>query len=511
MKKTEQISTSNTERTDRDKQWRVYLRARMTPKQRTAIPRVKMPELDPHYRITTHLEVNEGLSLEQAVLEATRCLDCPDPGCIKGCPVHNDIPGFIKNIERREYPEAIKVLNRTTVLPAVCGRVCPQENQCEASCIYNKMGKEPIAIGNLERFAADFEREITGYVPIEKRTACEDSIEEPKRPFYPIKVAVIGSGPSGLSFAGDMRMRGYGVTVFEALSQYGGVLKYGIPEFCLPNSIVDHEISKLKKMGVEFRKDVYVGKTYTYSELFEMGFKGIYVATGAGKPRFMGIPGENLPGVMTANEYLIRLNCLGPSIFGANGVALDGKRVAVIGGGNTAIDAVRYAIRQGADRAMIVYRRGMEEMPARQEEIRHAVEEGVEFITLTNPVEYLANERGYLRAMRVQKMELGEPDESGRRSPRPIAGAIEEMEVDLVVESVGYMPNPPVLSEDIAMNRKGEIVVDETSMKSSASAIYAGGDIVRGPATVIVAMGDGRRAAASMAAAFEKAMEDIRL
>lgn len=498
-------------RTDRNSDWRKELRAAMTPKERTSIPRVVMPELDAAYRIHTDREVNEGLSLQQAVLEATRCLDCPDPGCIKGCPVHNDIPGFIKNIERRQYSEAVRVLNRTTVLPAVCGRVCPQEVQCEASCIYNKMGRRPVAIGHLERFAADFEREITGYVPAERRCTPDETANTAPVPFLPIRVAVVGSGPSGLAFAGDMRMRGYGVTVFEALSRFGGVLQYGIPEFCLPNEIVDHEIEKLRRMGVEFRKDVFIGRTYTYDELLAMGFKGIYVATGAGKPRFMGIPGENLPGVMTANEYLIRLNCLGPGIFGVNGVSLDGKRVAVIGGGNTAIDAVRYAVRQGADRAMLVYRRGLDEMPARQEEIRHAREEGVEFLTLSNPVEYLENEKGWLRAMRLQKMTLGEPDESGRRSPVPVPGEIEEIEVDLVVVSVGYMPNPPMLADGVELNRKGEIVVDETSMKSSASAIYAGGDIVRGPATVILAMGDGRRAAASMAAAFENAMSRIEL
>lgn len=496
----------------REDKWRVELRAKMSAKERTAIPRAVMPELDARWRVHSQREVNEGLSLEQAVLEATRCLDCPDPGCVKGCPVHNDIPGFIKNIERREFPEAIKVLNRTTVLPAVCGRVCPQENQCEASCIYNKMKKEPVAIGHLERFAADFERDVTGYVPVSKRLpASEETEGDTARFFFPLKVAVVGSGPSGLAFAGDMAMRGYRVTVFEALSQYGGVLKYGIPEFCLPNAIVDHEIAKLRRLGVEFRKDVCIGKTFTYSELLNMGFKGVYVATGAGKPRFMGIPGENLPGVMTANEYLIRLNCLGPSIFGINGAPLDGKHVAVIGGGNTAIDAVRYALRMGADRAMIVYRRGREEMPARAEEIRHADEEGVEFVTLTNPVEYLPDERGRLRAMRVQRMQLGEPDESGRRSPVPIPDAIDEIEVDLVVESVGYLPNPPGIIDGMATNRKGEILVDEESMKSTASAIYAGGDIVRGPATVILAMGDGRRAAASMAAAFEKAMSDIKL
>lgn len=498
------------EKSDRDSEWRKSLREAIATKERVKIPRVKMPEIAAEYRIHTHNEVNAGLSLEQAVLESSRCLDCLDPGCVKGCPVHNDIPGFIKNISRRDFAESIRVLNRTTVLPAVCGRVCPQENQCEASCVYNKMKREPVAIGYLERFAADFERETGGYRRVGDKDK-EENEESAERQFFPIKVAVVGSGPSGLAFAGDMCMRGYRVTVFEALSQYGGVLKYGIPEFCLPNSIVDHEISKLKKMGVSFEKDIYIGKTYTYDELMEMGYKGVYVATGAGKPRFMGIPGENLPGVMTANEYLIRLNALGPSIFGVNGVSLDGKRVAVIGGGNTAIDAVRYALRQGAERAMLVYRRGREEMPARAEEIRHAEEEGVEFLTLCTPVRYLADERGYLRAMQIQKMELGAPDESGRRRPIPIDGAIEEIDVDLVVESVGYLPNPPSLLKEMATNRQGEIIVDEASMKSSASAIYAGGDIVRGPATVILAMGDGRRAAEAMAAAFERAMNDIKI
>lgn len=498
-------------KTDRSAQWRVDLRASISAKERKAIPRVKMPELDPVYRIHTDREVNEGLSLEQAVLEATRCLDCPDPGCVKGCPVHNDIPGFIKSIERREYPQAIKVLNKTTVLPAVCGRVCPQENQCEAMCIYNKMGLKPIAIGHLERFAADFERQVTGFVPSERRKIADASQTDNPRQFLPLRVAVVGSGPSALAFAGDMCRRGYGVTIFEALSQFGGVLKYGIPEFCLPNAIVDHEIRKLKEMGVEFRKDTLIGATYTYDELFKQGFKGIYIATGAGKPRFMGIPGENLPGVMTANEYLIRLNCLGPSIFGVNGVSLDGKRVAVIGGGNTAIDAVRFAVRKGAERAMLVYRRSLEEMPARAEEIRHAREEGVEFMMLCNPIEFISDDKGRLHSMKVQHMRLGEPDDSGRRRPVPIEGLIDEIETDLVVESVGYLPNSPIRLEGVAMNGKGEIVVDETSMKSSASAIYAGGDIVRGPATVILAMGDGRRAASSMASAFEKAMGAISL
>lgn len=486
--------------TDRNERWREELRGTMSAKERTAIPRAIMPELDPEWRISCNREVNEGLSLEQAVLEATRCLDCPDPGCRKGCPVNNDIPGFIKNIERRDFNEAIAVLNQTTVLPAVCGRVCPQEKQCEAACIYNKMKKQPVSIGNLERFVADYERNVG--------IKTEIQIEATPLPF---KIAVIGSGPSGLSFAADMKRKGFQVTVFEALHLFGGVLKYGIPEFCLPNEVVECEIDKLRRMGVEFVKDCFVGKSISYQDLHERGYKGIYVATGAGKPRFMGIPGENLPGVMTANEYLIRLNLSGPDSMGRNMLPLRGTRVAVIGGGNTAIDAVRYARRMGAEHAMIVYRRSTEEMPARLEEVRHATEEGVEFLTLRNPLRYNADEKGFLKSMTLQKMELGEPDQSGRRSPVAIEGETEEIPVDLVVVSVGYLPNPPESMPWLDMTSQGSIIVDEDSMKSSASAIYAGGDIVRGPSTVIVAMGDGRRAAKSMAEAFRKAMEGISL
>lgn len=486
--------------TDRNERWREELRATMTAKERTAIPRAEMPELDAKWRICCNREVNEGLSLEQAVLEATRCLDCPDPGCRKGCPVNNDIPGFIKNIERRDFNEAIAVLNKTTVLPAVCGRVCPQEKQCEAACVYNKMKKQPVSIGNLERFVADYERNV----------GIKSELKSDATPL-PFKIAVIGSGPSGLSFAADMKRYGFQVTVFEALHLFGGVLKYGIPEFCLPNEVVECEIDKLRRMGVEFVKDCFVGKSISYQDLHERGYKGIYVATGAGKPRFMGIPGENLPGVMTANEYLIRLNLSGPDSMGRNMLPLRGTRVAVIGGGNTAIDAVRYARRMGAEHAMIVYRRSTEEMPARLEEVRHATEEGVEFLTLRNPLKYNADEKGFLKSMTLQKMELGEPDESGRRSPVAIEGETEEIPVDLVVVSVGYLPNPPESMPWLDMTSQGSIIVDEDSMKSSASSIYAGGDIVRGPSTVIVAMGDGRRAAKSMAEAFRKAMEGISL
>lgn len=500
--------------TSRDDKWREELRDTLSARERTAIPRAKMPEVDAGYRITCEDEVNQGLSLEQAVLESRRCLDCPDPGCVKGCPVHNNIPGFIKNIERRNFKSALEVLNETTVLPAVCGRVCPQEKQCEASCIYNKMKKPPVSIGNLERFVADVNRAMSRMQPPPLPSVpAPDTIDEPARraPLLAIRIAVVGSGPSGLAFAGDMAKRGYSVTVFEALDQFGGVLKYGIPEFCLPNEVVEYEIEKLRATGVEFVKDCFVGKTFSYDQLHEMGFKGIYIATGAGKPRFMGIPGENIPGVMTANEYLIRLNLLKSKIYGVNSTSLNEKRVAVIGGGNTAMDAVRYARRLGAKRAMIVYRRSEQEMPARAEEVRHAREEGVEFLTLHNPVEYLADENGFLRAMVLQRMELGEPDSTGRRSPLPVEGDLVEIPVDLVVVSVGSLPNPPKSLPDLEMTRQGGIVVDNASMKSSAPCIYAGGDIVRGPATVILAMGDGRRAAAAIDEAFRRKLEAIEL
>ncbi len=466
--------------TSRDDRWREELRASIPVKERTAIPRAIMPEVDADYRIKCDDEVNQGLSLEQAALDSRTSLDCPDPGCLKACPLHNNIPGFIKNIERRNLRQALEVLDLTTVLPAVCGRVCPQEKQCEASCIYNKMKKPPVSIGNLERFVADVNRVLDRLTPhAEPSRLAPETAEEPLRnpvaPLLAIKIAVIGSGPSGLAFAGDMAKRGYSVTVFEALDQFGGVLKYGIPEFCLPNQVVEYEIEKLRTLGVELVKDCFVGKTLTYDRLHEMGYKGIYIATGAGKPRFMGIPGENLPGVMTANEYLIRLNLLKSKIYGVNSTSLHEKLVAVIGGGNTAMDAVRYARRLGARRAMIVYRRSEDEMPARVEEIRHAREEGVEFLTLHNPVEYLADDNGFLRAMVLQRMELGEPDSTGRRSPIPVEGDLIEVPVDLVVISVGSLPNPPADLPDLEMTRQGGIVVDRSSMKSSAPSIYAGG------------------------------------
>ena len=469
--------------------WREALRKSKKNKERADIPRVKMNELDPEYRSRTRLEeVNLGLTKEQAMQEAERCLDCPNPTCMQGCPVNINIPTFIKNIERGEFLEAAKTLKETSALPAVCGRVCPQEKQCESKCIHLKMSKEAVAIGYLERFAADYERE-SGNISVPE-------IAEKNG----IKIAVVGSGPAGLSFAGDMAKRGYDVTVFEALHEIGGVLKYGIPEFRLPNKIVDVEIDGLRKMGVQFEKDCIVAKTISYDDLHADGFKGVFVASGAGLPNFMNIPGENFVGVMSSNEYLTRVNLMDAANPESDTPVLQGKKVAVIGGGNTAMDSVRTARRLGAERAMIVYRRSEEEMPARLEEVKHAKEEGVEFLTLHNPIEYIGDERGRVKQMRLQKMELGEPDASGRRRPVPIEGAIETIDVDEVIVSVGVSPNPliPRAFGGLEVSKKGTIVVEEDSMRSTLGDVYAGGDIVRGGATVILAMGDGRKAAAAM-------------
>ena len=475
----------------RDAAWREELRKAHSPKERTAIPRAKMTELSPAYRVTCNEEVNQGLSREQAVVEATRCLDCPDPQCVTGCPVGINIPGFIKNIERGNFSEAAIVLTETSALPAVCGRVCPQERQCESKCIYNKMHREPVAIGYLERFAADTER-LSG-----------DAALPPRMAENGIKVAVVGSGPASLSFAGDMAKRGFEVHVFEALHEIGGVLKYGIPEFRLPNEVVDVEIRALEKMGVKFLTDCVVGKTLSYDDLLEQGFKGVFVASGAGLPRFMGIPGENCIGVMSSNEYLTRVNLMGAGREGWATPVIKGKHVAVVGGGNTAMDSCRTARRMGAEKVYIVYRRSEAEMPARVEEVRHAKEEGVTFLTLHNPVEYLADENGRVRAMRLQRMELGEPDASGRRSPVPVEGDVVEMPVDEVIVSVGVSPNPliPNSISGLEVTRRGTLVVNDDTLCTSLPMLYAGGDIVRGGATVILAMGDGRRAASAMAEA----------
>ena len=442
--------------------WREELRKQMKNKERTEIPRVKMNELDPEYRSHTRREeVNLGLTAEQARREAQRCLDCPKPTCMQGCPVGIQIPSFIKNIERGEFLEAARILKETSALPAVCGRVCPQEKQCESQCIHLKMGKEPVAIGYLERFAADYERE-SGHISVPEVA-----------PANGIKVAVVGSGPAGLSFAGEMAKRGYDVTVFEALHEIGGVLKYGIPEFRLPNQIVDVEIDGLRKMGVHFVTNCIIGKTLSYDDLHDDGFRGIFVASGAGLPNFMGIPGENLVGVMSSNEYLTRVNLMDAADPDSDTPVMEGKRVAVIGGGNTAMDSVRTARRLGAQRAMIVYRRSEEEMPARVEEVKHAKEEGVEFLTLHNPIEYLGDERGRVRQMRLQKMQLGEPDASGRRRPVPVEGAIETVDVDEVIVSVGVSPNPliPRAFKGLEISKKGTIVVDEASRRSALPAV----------------------------------------
>ena len=473
---------------DRNAPWRVELRKAMKPKERTAIPRVKMNELEAGYRSHSRKEeVNLGLNEEQALTEAKRCLDCANPSCMQGCPVGINIPGFIKNIERGEFLEAARVLKKTSALPAVCGRVCPQEKQCESKCIHLKMNEPAVAIGYLERFAADYERE-SGQISIPELA-----------PANGIKVAVVGSGPAGLSFAGDMAKKGYSVTVFEALHEIGGVLKYGIPEFRLPNKIVDVEIDNLTKMGVNFVKDCIIGKTIGVADLEAEGYKGIFVASGAGLPNFMNIPGENSINIMSSNEYLTRVNLMDAASEDSDTPICFGKRVAVIGGGNTAMDSVRTARRLGAERAMIIYRRSEAEMPARLEEVKHAKEEGVEFLTLHNPIEYIADEKGRVKQVVLQKMELGEPDASGRRSPVAIEGAIETVDIDMAIVSVGVSPNPivPHSVEGLELGRKGTIAVDD-DMRSSIPTLFAGGDIVRGGATVILAMGDGRRAAAAM-------------
>lgn len=420
-----------------------------------------MPELDPEYRShSLKEEVNLGLSAEQAVKEAARCLDCANPTCMEGCPVGIQIPSFVKNIERGEFLEAAKVLKETSALPAVCGRVCPQEKQCEAKCIYiQKMKREPVAIGYLERFAADYERE-SGQVAVPELA-----------PANGMKIAVVGSGPAGLSFAGDMAKLGYDVTVFEALHEIGGVLKYGIPEFRLPNEIVDVEINVLRRMGVKFINNCIVGKTISYEDLHAEGFKGIFAASGAGLPNFMNIPGENLIGIMSSNEFLTRVNLMDASNDESDTPPVQkGKRVAVVGAGNTAMDSVRTAKRLGAERAMIVYRRSEEEMPARLEEVKHAKEEGIEFHTLHNPICYEGDEKGHVQRMQLQKMELGEPDASGRRKPVPIEGATEWFDVDEVIVSVGGVsPNPliPSTFKGLQISKwGGTIIVNQETMQS---------------------------------------------
>ena len=457
------------------------------PKDRVAIPRVQMPELRPEVRVKSlHEEVNQGLTFEQAITESHRCLNCKNPTCVQGCPVNINIPGFIKTLETGDILGAAAVIKESSSLPAVCGRVCPQEKQCESQCIHLKMGHPAVAIGYLERFCADFANNHQS--PISNHQSPTGA-----------KIAVVGSGPAGLTFAGDAAKYGYEVHVFEALHEIGGVLKYGIPEFRLPNAIVDTEIDGLRALGVQFHTDTIIGKTISVKELEEQGFKGIFVGSGAGLPRFMNIPGENLNGVMSCNEYLTRVNLMDASNPATDTPLLYGKNVAIIGGGNTAMDAVRTAKRLGAEHAIIIYRRSEEEMPARIEEVHHAKQEGIEFMTLHNPIEYHADENGRVKEAVLQVMELGEPDESGRRSPVPVEGKTVTIPVDLVVVAVGVSPNPLIPSsvEGLEISKKGTIVVNE-GMQSAIPTIFAGGDIVRGGATVILAMSDGRKAAKAM-------------
>ncbi len=468
------------------------------PKDRVAIPRVQMPELRPEVRVKSlHEEVNQGLTFEQAITESHRCLNCKNPTCVQGCPVNINIPGFIKTLEKGDILGAAAIIKESSSLPAVCGRVCPQEKQCESQCIHLKMGHPAVAIGYLERFCADYANAQTNLTP----TLSSREGASPLRGDGSgvSKIAVVGSGPAGLTFAGDAAKYGYEVHVFEALHEIGGVLKYGIPEFRLPNSIVDTEIDGLRALGVQFHTDTIIGKTISVKELEEQGFKGIFVGSGAGLPRFMNIPGENLNGVLSCNEYLTRVNLMDASNPATDTPLLYGKNVAVIGGGNTAMDAVRTAKRLGAERAMIVYRRSEEEMPARVEEVHHAKQEGIEFLTLHNPIEYHADENGRVNEAVLQVMELGEPDESGRRSPMPVEGKTITIPVDLVIVAVGVSPNPLIPSsvEGLEISKKGTIVVNE-GMQSAIPTLFAGGDIVRGGATVILAMSDGRKAAKAM-------------
>ncbi|RKZ26128.1 glutamate synthase (NADPH), homotetrameric [bacterium] len=449
------------------------------------IPRQPMPKQPPEERIKNFNEVALGYTEELAVKEAERCLQCPRPFCVDGCPVKVKIPEFIKLVKERKFSEAAKKIKEDNVLPAICGRVCPQEEQCEKKCVLGIKG-EPVAIGRLERFVADWEAE-------------HGEIEKPEMPEKKgIKVAVVGSGPAGLTCAGDLAKMGYDVTIFEALHKPGGVLIYGIPEFRLPKHIVEREVDYLRLLGVEIKVDVVVGKSITLYELFDMGYKAIFLGLGAGLPKFLGIPGENLLGIYSANEFLTRTNLMKAYLFPEYDTPIKvGKRVAVIGGGNVAMDAVRSALRHGAEEAHIIYRRSRAEMPARLEEIENAEEEGVIFNFLVNPKRFIGDENGWVKGIELVKMELGEPDESGRRRPVPIPGSEFIFEVDTVVIAIGQTANPVLLdvTPEIKRNRWGYIEADYETGKTSMKGVFAGGDIVTGEATVIEAMGFGRRAA----------------
>lgn len=461
---------------------------KLTPKERMNIPRQNIAEQDPKVRIKNFREVNFGLSEEQAVREAERCLQCPKPKCITGCPVAIDIPAFIKLIEERDFIGAGRKLKEANVLPAICGRVCPQEEQCEIVCVTGKKG-DPVNIGKLERFVADYEAQsgekITYDIP----------------EWTGKKVAVVGSGPAGLTCASELARKGHKVTIFEALHKTGGVLIYGIPEFRLPNNTVEDEIQQLRDMGVEIHTNHIVGNLTTVNELLEGEYDAVFLGTGAGLPTFMRIPGENLKGIYSANEFLTRTILMSAHKFPEYDTPVFcGKKVAVIGGGNTAMDACRSALRVGADEVHCVYRRSRKEMPARDEEIEHAVEEGVQLKLLTNPVRFLGDEDGWVKAMEVIQMELGEPDASGRRRPVPIEGSEYILEVDTVVEALGFGVNPTAIKTmpDLKTNKWGIIEVNKITGMTNIEGIFAGGDSITGGATVILAMGHGKRAAAGI-------------
>jgi len=455
---------------------------------KTKTPRVAMPEQEAKIRARNFLEVPTGYTVKMAQEEASRCMQCRKPSCVEGCPVSVDIPGFIDLIAHGDMTGSIRNLWGKNALPAVCGRVCPQESQCEGLCIVGRKG-EPVAIGNLERFCADYERENgTGELP-------------PKADSTGKKVAVVGAGPSGLTVAGDLIVKGHDVTIYEAFHKPGGVLVYGIPEFRLPKDIVAQEVHFLERQGVKVVCNAVVGRTVSIDELFEQGYDAVYVGVGAGLPRFMNIPGENYIGILSANEYLTRANLMKAYKYPEVDTPIPiGKNVVVLGAGNVAMDSARTAMRLGADSVKIVYRRSREEMPARNAEIHHAEEEGIELFLLTNPTKYLGDEKGRLTGMECLRMELGEPDDSGRRRPVAIKGSEFEMECDLCIVAVGSGANPLLTSEtpDMKLNRWGNVVTNEATGKTTKKGVWAGGDIVTGAATVILAMGAGREAADSI-------------
>jgi len=462
----------------------------LTNKERMKISRQAMPQQEGSTRVHNFTEVNLGFTEELAKMEALRCLQCPKLTCIEGCPVGVKIGAFISLVAEGDYLGAAAKIKEDNLLPAICGRVCPQEEQCEAKCVVGKKG-EPVAIGRLERFVADYEREHVG-------------IRTPEiKPKTNRRVAIVGSGPAGLSCAGDLIQQGHDVTVFEALHKLGGVLIYGIPEFRLPKEIVKAEIESLKKLGVDFQTNAVIGFTDTVDELLQNGYDAVFIAVGAGLPYFLNIPGENLNGVYSSNEFLTRVNLMKAYQFPDYDTPVFNcvnKNVAVFGGGNTAMDSVRTSKRLGAKHSYIIYRRSDVEMPARKEEIHHAKEEGIEFIYLANPLEFVGTKDGWLKAVKLQKMELGEPDSSGRRRPVPIQGSEYELELDMAVIAIGNGSNPIIqkTTPELQFNKWGNIIVDSATMKTSKAGVFAGGDIVTGGATVILAMGAGRQAAAAI-------------